>query len=320
MERDEVGRRGVRANEGVAKDVLHRFRDVRVVADEREGEVRLVRHLLDRVERRGRSDVRADLVERDDGDALAEVALLEEVGSDVLVVDDDVVEASAGADFESGRRGKVGRVDVDEVGDEALDGGTVEPALRVGVVELERSEARLDRVLLLRQLERSASARQTRGDRTHLQKLPHRLPLDVLLISQHSLLLLVPPQLAQRRLKRLLLLLRRLQLADQSLALRRGLLRPRFLLLDLLLQMLDPRLRAFRLGPQTRGESFRSGELAHEARRGGFFGRRGDASEEGLEEVFGGIDRGGRGVVGGFEGGERFRGLGGGFDLGFTLG
>lgn len=162
VERHCLGRLLVRADESVAKDVRHSGRDIVVVADQVQREMRLARRdLLGRSEfllvsvrfprpngkaHLGRHLERVDLVERDDCDALTELASLEQLRTDPLVLDDHVVQLAAGADLQRGRALEVLLVQVDQGCNEPLDLGPVEPRLGVRVREVDRRQTRLQMI------------------------------------------------------------------------------------------------------------------------------------------------------------------------------
>ena len=88
-----------------------------------------------------RDRVGLDLVQRQKGDPLLETVLVaEQSRSDLLVLDDNVVQLASRTDLECCRAIKVGLVELDQVGDETLDLRSVEVGRRVRVGEICRGQ------------------------------------------------------------------------------------------------------------------------------------------------------------------------------------
>ncbi|KAI3480486.1 hypothetical protein L1887_57332 [Cichorium endivia] len=287
---DALGRRRVGAHERVAKHVLHRAAHLVVVADERERQVHLARrqplrcaHLF------GAGDKRVDLVERDERDAFPELAVGEQLGAHLFVLDDDIVQAAARADLERGRVFVLVLVELDERGDETLDARAVKVGLGIGVLEVHAGEPGLERLLALEQI----------GDA------PAPLGLG---LQQRLFLVVVPAELLHVRLELLHCRTRRLELAQESRCILLRLAGERLLLLDLLLQVADAQLGLLDLGARRRLLGARRGDLAHVAACRGLaglgLGRGCHAGEQRLQQLVLLGHVGDRSVVVGLELGE----------------
>lgn len=77
--------------------------------------------------------MRLNFVERDDGHPLLELAIVEQLAGDLLVLHDDVIQLPSGANLESGGLLKVGFVQRNERCYEALDFASVEVGRRIRV-------------------------------------------------------------------------------------------------------------------------------------------------------------------------------------------
>lgn len=128
----------VLADEDIAKDVCHGGADVLVIAHEIEGQVHLAWcDTLGSSNLLGGHAERVNLVERDNGDALAQATLVEQCRADLFVLDNDVVHFATGANLQSRRARVVGLFQVDESGNETLDLRAVKVGVRVRVCKVD---------------------------------------------------------------------------------------------------------------------------------------------------------------------------------------
>mmetsp|Transcript_10766 Transcript_10766/g.22781 ORF Transcript_10766/g.22781 Transcript_10766/m.22781 type:complete len:236 (+) Transcript_10766:1976-2683(+) len=140
------------ADQVVSEDKLHRTLQLLLEADNLEGQVELAtgRHHLPRLLHHPVWDlVVSDLGEGHDRDTPTQLPLLEQGLARLLVVDDHEVETTSSRNLQGSVEAREVRLNVEELGNDALHRLPVEPPVRIRVVEVNASEVRPELVELL---------------------------------------------------------------------------------------------------------------------------------------------------------------------------
>lgn len=95
------------------------------------------------------NSARRDFVERDERDTLPQVAVLQQIATDFLVLNDDVVEFATSDDLQSLSLVVVPFIKLDELSGESFDVSAVEAIVRVVVLEIEPAQRLPDAVSAL---------------------------------------------------------------------------------------------------------------------------------------------------------------------------